>query len=276
MNGPVIDTCFTIGVSPNIHFFAEEELIPYMDKHGIDIQIVYQPDESFHHKTPDWNPYLGNDYVAQIQNLDPERVVGLATLQLYYQPPRGVRHCRVRRNITIEELRRAILNLGLRGLRMNPIQHNYQFNNRDLVWPVLQELTNLQEHMGRRLIVSVHAYGDSLNNSPEAIADSARRFPELLFLMQHGGFVWGGGTVGDVPAALENVLIDLSTMPQRSIVYKAYERFGIGKLCIGTDGPYGTAELKEAIMNDFCKNEWEKEMILGRNLAPFVSQNAGE
>ena len=267
----VIDTCFTVGVSPTVHFIAEEVLIPYMDEHGIDVQVIYQPDESFHHQTPDWNPYLGNDYVSKVQHLYPERIIGLATLQFYHQPPQGIEQSCVTRNVTLEELDRAIVQLRLGGVRINPIQHNVHVNNRQIVWPILQELVRLQEQIGRRMLVSVHAYGDSLNNSPEALAETARRFPELLFLMQHAGFVWGWGTVNDVAAPVQNVLLDISTMPQKSIVYQTYERSGIQKFCIGTDGPYGTAELKQAIVDDFCRDEREREMILGMNLAHWLS-----
>jgi predicted TIM-barrel fold metal-dependent hydrolase len=150
---------------------------------------------------------------------------------------------------------------------MNPIQHNFQFNNATVVWPVLQRLVELQRRAGRRLLVSVHAYGDSLNNSPEALADTAARFPDLLFLMQHAGFVWGYGTVSRVAAQLENILLDLSTMPQRAVVWEAFERYGARKFCLGTDGPHGTHELKRAIVTDFARSDEEAELILGGNLA---------
>ena len=83
---PVIDTHFHIGVSGTVTFLAEEELIPWMDKAGIDLQFVFQQNEGYTHKTPDWNPFIGNDYVARIQGMYPERVRGLATVNPYYRP----------------------------------------------------------------------------------------------------------------------------------------------------------------------------------------------
>lgn len=266
---PVIDTCLTLGVSPNVHFIAEEELVPYLDLNEIDIQIVYQPDESFHHYTPQWNQFLGNDYISKIQRESPGRVIGLATIQLWHQIGSGGRGI-LKRDIALEEVDRAILDLDLQGLRMNPLQHNYQFNDKHLVWPILDRLVHLQEIIGERMIVSVYASGDSLNNSPEAIALTAERFPELIFLMQHTGFVWGCGTVNDTAALLQNVLLDVSTMPQKEIVYKSYERFGISKFCIGMDGPFGSRLIKEAIVRDFCKNHYEMDMMLGGNLARLI------
>lgn len=266
---PVIDTGFTVGVSPMMHYLAEEELFADMDRNGIDIQTIYQPDECFFHQTPDWNPYLGNDYIAKIKAICPERVLGLATLQMWHQP--YTRKDQVRsRNIAGEELERAILDLHLDGIRVNPIQHNIAFNDRSIVWSMLEQLLALQNKTGRRMLVSVHAYGDSLYNSPEAIAETAARFPDLIFLMQHAGFVWGGFTVCDVAGSMQNVFLDLTTMPQYAILYKAYQRFGVGKFCIGTDGPYADWELKKAILNDFTKDQEEQGLILGGNLAKLL------
>jgi hypothetical protein len=265
VNAKVIDTCLTVGVSPFVEFVAEDELEPWLDKGGIDIQVIFQPDESFHHETPDWNPYLGNDYIASVQHEFAERVIGLATLQVWHQANRSSGSL-VTTSPALEELDRCILDLGLSGLRMNPVQHNYQFNNATVVWPILERLSALQRRVRRRLLVSVHAYGDSLNNSPEALAETAEHFPDLLFLMQHCGFVWGYGTVSRIAARLENVLLDLSTMPQRAVALEAFERYGARKFCIGTDGPIGTFELKHAIVEDFARWEEEAELILGRNL----------
>jgi predicted TIM-barrel fold metal-dependent hydrolase len=261
----VIDTCLTVGVSPLVEFVAEERLEDWLAEGAIDRQVIFQPDESFHHETPDWNPFLGNDYVAGVQASLPDRVLGLATVQVWHQPHR-IADSLVTANPAFDELERCIVDLGLHGLRMNPIQHNYQFNNATVVWPVLEHLTELQGRVGRKLLVSVHAYGDSLNNSPEAIAETAGRFPELLFLMQHSAFVWGYGTVSRVTPELDNLLLDLSTMPQRAVVWEAFENYGAGKFCLGTDGPHATFDLKRAILDDFAESEDDRRRILGLNV----------
>lgn len=186
----VIDTCLTVGVSPLAQFIAEDQFARWLRDGSIDMQIVFQPDESFHHETPDWNPYLGNDYVAKVQRGFRDQVLGLASVKLWHQARRSPGSL-VNESPALDELDWCILDLGPHGLRMNPIQHNYQFNNAMVVWPVLTRLSDLQRRVGRRLIVNVHAYGDSLSNSPEALAETAAQFPDLLFLVEHSGFVWG-------------------------------------------------------------------------------------
>ena len=274
---PVIDTCFTIGVGPMVHFIAEEQLDEHMTRNGVDLQIVYQPDESFFHRTPDWNPYLGNDYIAKIQKQFSGRVMGLATIQAWHQ----AYHCDCGKEIcpygvdktinhAMEELDRAILDLGLYGLRINPSQHNCPLDNRDICWPLLRRVLELQKITGRKMIISVYSYGDHIFNTPESVMETAREFPDLTFLMQHCGFVWGCGMLADTAAQMENVFLDLSAMPQFDVVLASIKRFGLRKLCIGTDGPYADYAMKMAIIDDYCHNTLERELILGGNLAQYL------
>ncbi len=87
----------------------------------------------------------------------------------------------------------------------------------------------------------------------------------------------GGFTVCDVAGQMQNIYFDLTTMPQYAILYKAYLRYGAAKFCIGTDGPYASRTLKQAILNDFTQNREEQEMILGGNLAKLLlKQNKRE
>lgn len=265
----VVDSCLSIGASAMNQFIAEDDLARWMEEGGVDVQIAFQPDEAFHHERPSWNAYLGNDYISDVQSQFEGRVVGLGTVQVWHQPPTAA-GSGVTRSPAIEEVDRCILELGLRGLRMNPIQHNYQFNNQTVVWPLLRRLSELQEQVGRQLIVSVHAYGDSLNNSPEAIALTAAEFPDLYFLMQHTAFIWGYGTVNDVAAPGQNILLDVSTMPQREVIAAAYREYGPDKFCIGCDGPNADWILRDAIVNDFARDEAEREKILGGTLAKVL------
>src|ERR1035437_6628980 len=137
---PVIDTHFHMGVNPINTFVAEEELIPWLDKNGTDIQVVFQVNEGFQHRTPDWNPYVGNDYVAKIERMFPNRVLGLATVNPWLQPPKkwlfpsariGQKYDTPLRGEVFDELDRCILDLGLHGLKMHPLEHNYEINTLD-------------------------------------------------------------------------------------------------------------------------------------------------
>jgi predicted TIM-barrel fold metal-dependent hydrolase len=277
---PVIDTHFHIGVNLINTFVAETELIPFLDKHGIDIQVVFQVNEGFQHKTPSWNPYVGNDYIAKIQNMFPDRVIGLATINPWLQAPKtynyppqnyGQKMDLPIKNEALEELDRCILELGLRGLKMHPLEHNYEINNPTVVYPLLQRLSELQKICGKKLFIVVHGAGDSVNNTATAIAETAKAFPDLLFLMAHAGFIWCYGTVSSVSIAVPNLMLDLTLTVGPYCVKEAYDACGATKFTIGTDGPFDLPQIKEPIVRALVGDDDEAwQLIMGGNLAKYL------
>jgi uncharacterized protein len=271
----VVDTHHHIGVSSTCTFLGEEVLIPWMDAAGIDIQVVFQVNQGACHQTPDWNPFIGNDYIAKIQGMFPDRVLGLATINPWLQPPRtysyppevrGKPFDLFARNLAIEECHRTIVDLGLWGVKMHPKEHGYPVNHWT-VRQVLAELTNVQKTVNRTLIIVVHAAADSTYNTCEAIMDVSKDFPDLLFLMAHSGYIWGGKTLAGTVGPLENVLFDLTTCAEIQTVAEAYERYGAERFVAGSDGPFASVEVKNAIVEGTFKNPEEKAMVLGGNMA---------
>ena len=194
---PVIDTNFKVGVNMKSTCVAEEDLIPWMNKNGIDIQMIFQVDEGFAHHTPEWNPYIGNDYVAKIQKMFSERVIGLATVnpwndapKTWNYPPRdaGKKFTLPVEDESSKELERCILKLGLKGLRMNPTVHNYEINNKTVVYPMLNKLKELQEKVGRILPVVLHGAGDSGNVTTLQVAEVDKDFPDKI--EHHNDLLW--------------------------------------------------------------------------------------
>jgi predicted TIM-barrel fold metal-dependent hydrolase len=272
---PVIDTHLAIGVNPMNHFIAEDELISLLIKNGVDLQIIFQHDEGFHHETPLWNPYSGNDYIAKIQKMFPNQVLGLATVDFWLRTPlqaKSMHTQQLTRNVALEELERVIVDLKLHGVRIHPMLHNYRINDDHLVFPALDHLCKLQSQVNRQLIVHVYSGGDHINNTDDAIAETAARYPELLFICNHAGFIWNYGHIGTVLAKLNNVLLDLTSMPQFSIIQNAYDIFGPHKFCAGTAGPWGGVELKNTFVEELCNENIEEiSLILGGNIAKYLN-----
>jgi len=274
---PVIDTHFHIGVNGITTFIAEEEIIPWMAEAGTDIQVVFQLNEGFMHRTPDWNPYIGNDYVGKIQRMFPDHTIGLGTVNPYQQAPKtycwpnkreGQPWDRLpRRNEALEEVERIILDLDLWGLKMHPFLHGYPINFGPLIFPMMDLLVQLQKKVNRQLMLGIHAGGDHIFNSPEAVGDLAGRYPDLLVIMYHAGFLWGGFTVDEQCGARPNVLLDLTTCPQKSGVIGTYKRFGASKFSVGTDGPFVGLHMRTSIVEDLTSDPEEQALILGGNLA---------
>ena len=129
---------------------------------------------------------------------------------------RGKTFERFTRNPAIEEIRRAILELGLWGIKMHPKEHGFPVNHSS-VRTLLKELVKVQEEAGRKLMILVHAAADSTYNTNEGLADIAKDFPDLVFLMAHCGFPWGGKTLASTVGPLENIMFDLTRIIQRGL-----------------------------------------------------------
>jgi hypothetical protein len=276
---PVIDTHQHIGVGPQNTFIAEEELLPFQEREGVDISIIYQNNEGFTHRTPDWNPWTGNDYVAKVQRLLGDRAISLARVnqfmcpaQTYHFPPEkfGQPFDRATRNETLEELERCIVELGMSGLKSHPMLDGCAINHPFLMRSIFDLLTKLQDQVKRRFLVVVHCMGDSVFNSPEALADIAKYYPDLLFIAAHSGHVWGEATVSHVLGPLDNVMFDLTGCGQKSVVIEAYNTWGVERFTNGWDYPYAGPGVVRAIVEDLCESEEERQLVYGGNLAKYL------
>ncbi len=269
---PVVDCHVHVGVAPTFTFIAEDELIPWMDRAKIDVQMIFQINQSACHQTPDWNPFTGNDYIAKIQHMFPERVIGLGSINPWLQPPkgytyplekRGEKFELISRNLALEECERIILDLGLRGVKMHPREHGYPMNHWT-VRVVVDKLVALQRQIGKPLVVLVHAAGDSMYNSPEAFGDLSKDYPDMLFLMSHVGYMWGLKTVASVVGPYENVLFDVTGCPVN--LTDLVELFGAERFVAGTDGPYSAPSVKNAIVEAIFPDPEERALVHGGNL----------
>ena len=130
---PVMDTHFHLGVNPLI-YFDDDDLMDWMQDNKIDIQVIMQVNEGTVHQTPDWNPFVGNDWIAKVQKRFPDKVFGLGGVYPWWQPPQyytrgpkaGEPFDLVTRNPVLEEVERIVLDLGLHGLKVHPLEHFHQ------------------------------------------------------------------------------------------------------------------------------------------------------
>lgn len=274
---PVVDTHFHLGLNPLINV-DENDLVKWMDNNDIDVQFIMQVNEGAVHQTPDWNPRIGNDWIGKVQKSLKDRVIGLGGVFPWWQPPKkylrgpkeGQPFDKVTRNPVLEELDRIVLDLGLYGIKIHPLEHFHQINNPHIMNPIYERLTSLQKRVNRKLVLFIHAAGDSICNTPEGMADAARQFPELLFIAAHSGYRWAAPTVAHTMAKLDNVMLDLTTMAGALYLRECYNLYGAKKFCSGSDGPYASASVKNAIVRSITDDEEEQGLILGGNLARIL------
>ncbi len=74
-----------------------EKILTFMDDSGIDVVVILPI-----------APYISNEYVYKVVSYEPKRLIGFASVL-----PNPA-------DIAVEELRRAIVDLGLKGLKLHP------------------------------------------------------------------------------------------------------------------------------------------------------------
>jgi hypothetical protein len=274
---PVIDTHYHVGISGG-GCNKPSDMFEWMARYRIDTQIVMQLNEGTAHETPGWNPCLGNDFIAKLQKENPKKVIGIGGVLPWWQPPRkymfqgdreGGDFDLVTDNPVLAELDRIILDLGLWGLKVHPLEHHYQINSPYIMFPIFERMTELQKKTGRKLMVFSHAASDDIGNTPEAVADAARRFPELLFIVSHSAYPRGVPTLVSVLGDLGNVMLDLTTFAAPNMLRDAFRHFGAERFCSGSDGPFASGTVKEAIVKSLTEDEEERALILGGNLLNY-------
>lgn len=176
-----------------------------------------------------------NDYVASIVKAYPEQFIGFATVD----PWKG--------KAAVAELERAVTGLGLRGLKLHPIQQAF-FPDDTKFYPLYEKCAAL------RVPVLLHSgfaaagagmpggAGLKLKHSRPIphIDDVAADFPQLTVIMAHPAWPWVDEQIA-VALHKPNVFIDLSGWAPRyipeALIREANGRLR-DKVLFGSDYPY--------------------------------------
>jgi predicted TIM-barrel fold metal-dependent hydrolase len=139
---------------------------------------------------------VGNEYVAEVANRFPGRVIGFAGID----PMRGMASVRL--------VEHAVKELGLKGITIDPFGSGVAANDRRL-YPIYAKCAELNVPVvvtcgplpfpGPRL-----AHGDV-----RTVDDVATDFPELTIIIDHSGWPWVTETIA-IAFRHENVYIDTS------------------------------------------------------------------
>jgi len=147
--------------------------------------------------------YVGNDYVAGVVRKYPEQFIGFASVD----PWKGA--------IAVQELERAVNELGLRGLKLMPITQAF-FPNDQRFYPLWEKCAELGVpalfHTGQTGIGAGTPGGGGLKlkySQPLCLDDVAADFPNLTIIMAHPAVPWQEEQLS-VALHKANVYIDLS------------------------------------------------------------------
>jgi hypothetical protein len=156
-------------------------------------------------------PPLPNDRVAEVVRRYPGRFIGFAGVD----PWKG--------RVAIAELERAVLDLGLKGLKLMPAMQGFFMNDRRFypLWEKCVELgVPVLTHTGNTGLGAGNPGGSGLKlkylRPIPHIDDVAADFPELTIIMAHPGWPWDQELLS-VAMHKGNVYFDLSGWKPRYI-----------------------------------------------------------
>jgi predicted TIM-barrel fold metal-dependent hydrolase len=159
------DKVVVLAVSPQ---YLDGELIGTVDNAGL-TSVPGPP-----------NPEKCNDYVADIVRQAPDRFIGFASVNPMYQGPERA----------VEELERAVTELGLTGLKLYPMYQHWSPDDPEIAFPVFAKAADLG------LPVMVHQAGSTRIDAklslgrPALLDDVGREFRDLVVILAHCGIPW--------------------------------------------------------------------------------------
>ena len=247
---PGFDKIVILAVSPQ---YLEGELIGTVDSFGI--TDVHGPP----------HPEKCNDYIAGCVRMAPDELIGFASVNPVY---RGVGHA-------VDELERAVVDLGLSGLKLYPMYQHWSPMDRELAFPVFAKAQELG------IPVMVHQAGSTRIDArmdyarPAMLDDIGREFRDLTVILAHCGIPWIDEALFMLtkhPNFYTDLSYHIATITRRELflfLHRAEPFFvPLEKLFFGTDYPgflYDPVALREKLLT---VNE-EAEIV---DLAPIPQE----
>jgi predicted TIM-barrel fold metal-dependent hydrolase len=215
------------------------QLLRIMDQYGIDRAIVMAPTEQF----------PKNQALAASIRSQP-RLLSFAVVNPFGDE-NGVR-----------ELRTAITEWGMNGLKLMPLRHGYEIDG-DAALPLMAAAAELG------VAVSIHS-GAAQFCLPWQIARLARRFPTVPVIMDHMG--WRYYVDGAIDVALEqpNIYLETALVGMPGYIRMAVDKLGPERVIYGSDYPTGHPSSMMANIDAANLKPADKALVLGGNLARIL------
>jgi predicted TIM-barrel fold metal-dependent hydrolase len=162
---PGFDKVVVLAVSPQ---YLDGQLIGTVDTGEI-LGVDGPPD-----------PEKCNDYIAAVVQTDPGHFIGFASVNPAFKGAAAA----------VAELERAIVELGLTGLKLYPMYQHWAANDRDLAFPIYRKAAELG------IPVMIHQAGSTRIDAklelgrPALLDDIGREFRDLKVIIAHCGLPW--------------------------------------------------------------------------------------
>jgi hypothetical protein len=217
---------------------------------------------------------ISNDEIAALVNKNPDKFIGFASVcptELINEES-ILTEASVKK--AVEELRRAILELGLKGLKLlQPFQHFYP--NDSLMRPLYREVEKL------KIPILIHTGGEDFPGlvkycNPIYLDDVAKEFPNIRIVAAHMGSYPFGVWFNEMMMIADenpNIYVDIAALRPRELIdlnllEKAIKYIGSEKIIFGSDYPVVfnyTMRDEVNVIKSAKINERDRENILSLN-----------
>jgi uncharacterized protein len=208
-----------------------EKYIASMDKAGIDLGVTFGFLD------------LDYEYQAKIQKKYPDRIVSLAWIN-----PRQADSPKIFKN--------CIEVLELKGLKLHGWWHQFSYSDYNLLDPIIETCDKY------KLPVILHVTGDNPNTAPLQAEEIAKRWPDVIFFMAHGGLFWAGKEALLVAKRTKNLYIDTSAMASWWIT-EFVEEIGAERVAMGSDWPWNHLEAVVATTRISVPDKENQNFVIG-------------
>ncbi len=235
----IFDSHNHIGAGPGQQ--RAETLIAHMDRAHVDRAVVFPYVEAL---TPGHN-----DWMAETVARHADRLIGYAAVNPWHAG-------------AADEVRRAVAEKGLRGLKLHPFLHAYSIAQHDLVDPLFAVCQELH------VPIVAHGAGE-WSNMPLQFDEMARTFPDVTLVIAHMGTIWGFQEALLVAARRPNVLLG-TALAFSGFVKEAVERVGAEKVLMETDSPVQSFEAEIAKIESAVPDPASRALVMGGNIARIL------
>jgi predicted TIM-barrel fold metal-dependent hydrolase len=256
----IIDVHNHILLKGSPYYLPAEEYLKVMDDLGVAKMVILGKDYGSLGDKQRSN--LSDAEVANFVKAHPDRFIGFTAAH----PDREAEK-------NVERIERAVNDLGLKGIKLNP--HAGFYPNDERLYPVYAKASELGIPVLVHSGVKSPVEGTRVKYCrPLYLDDVAVDFPDLTLIIAHAGYPWVEETIM-VGLYAGNVHVDISTLNQieESLGYavvlptlkKLTASLGAGRLLFGSDFIYNIEETIKTVKEADFLSDSDKEKILGKN-----------
>ena len=248
----IIDGLTILGTSINGYRLEAEELLISMDFNGIDKSVIMPVQPMTYRFEPQ------NEAIAVTQMRYPDRFIGFCRVD----PRQG--------EDAVTELRRCVLQLGLKGLMLHPMEEGYTINE-DHAVRVVKEAGSLG-------VPTIIAAGYPWVAHALQIRSVAERAEEATIIMSHGGQINISGLAqADSFLAMEmcsNLYIGTNGVYRQDFLEDCIDAFGPERVLFTSMTPMFHQGFELDRANSVKMEEANRPLVLGGNMIRILEDGA--